>query len=70
MCRADKTFDPFVESTVDGIIAGAVTVKVIIILHNDLCVLDFSMCILELTNQSVVSFNVNRKLAQPMHSCF
>ncbi|CAH3159585.1 unnamed protein product [Porites lobata] len=29
MCRADKTFDPFVESTVDGIIAGAVTVKVI-----------------------------------------
>lgn len=45
MCRADKTFDPFVESTVDGIIAGAVTVKVIIILHNDLCVLDFSMCI-------------------------
>lgn len=29
MCRADKSFDPFAESTVDGIIAGAVTVKVI-----------------------------------------
>ena len=29
MYRADKTFDPFAESTVDGIIAGAVTVKVI-----------------------------------------
>jgi len=28
MCRADKSFDPFAESTVDGIIAGAVTVKV------------------------------------------
>lgn len=30
MCRADKSFDPFAESTVDGIIAGAVKVKVII----------------------------------------
>ncbi|XP_058940060.2 1-phosphatidylinositol 4,5-bisphosphate phosphodiesterase beta-1-like isoform X2 [Pocillopora verrucosa] len=29
MCRADKSFDPFAESTVDGIIAGAVTVRVI-----------------------------------------
>ena len=29
MCRADKTLDPFVESTVDGIIAGAVSVKVL-----------------------------------------
>lgn len=28
MCRADKSFDPFAESTVDGIIAGAITVKV------------------------------------------
>ena len=28
MCRADKSFDPFAESTVDGIIAGAVSVKV------------------------------------------
>ena len=28
MCRADKSFDPFAESTVDGIIAGAVTVRV------------------------------------------
>ena len=30
MCRADKSFDPFAESTVDGIIAGAVKVKVVI----------------------------------------
>lgn len=29
MCRADKALDPFVESTVDGIIAGAVSVKVL-----------------------------------------
>ncbi|XP_068688405.1 1-phosphatidylinositol 4,5-bisphosphate phosphodiesterase beta-1-like isoform X3 [Montipora foliosa] len=29
MCRADKPFDPFAESTVDGIIAGSVSVKVI-----------------------------------------
>ncbi|XP_015748806.1 PREDICTED: 1-phosphatidylinositol 4,5-bisphosphate phosphodiesterase beta-1-like, partial [Acropora digitifera] len=29
MCRSDKAFDPFVESTVDGIIAGSVSVKVI-----------------------------------------
>ncbi|XP_031551844.1 1-phosphatidylinositol 4,5-bisphosphate phosphodiesterase beta-1-like isoform X2 [Actinia tenebrosa] len=29
MRRPDRTFDPFAESTVDGIIAGAVTVKVI-----------------------------------------
>ena len=28
MCRSDKAFDPFVESTVDGIIAGSVSVKV------------------------------------------
>eukprot|EP00795_Rhopilema_esculentum_P013424 gene13424-4293_t len=29
MCRSDRTFDPFVESTVDGIIAGTISVKVI-----------------------------------------
>ncbi|XP_028393517.1 1-phosphatidylinositol 4,5-bisphosphate phosphodiesterase beta-1-like isoform X2 [Dendronephthya gigantea] len=29
MCRTDRSFDPFAESTVDGIIAGAVEVKVI-----------------------------------------
>jgi len=29
MCRCDRTFDPFVESTVDGIIAGTISVKVI-----------------------------------------
>ena len=28
MCRCDRTFDPFVESTVDGIIAGTISVKV------------------------------------------
>ena len=28
MRRSDKSFDPFAESTVDGIIAGAVEVKV------------------------------------------
>ena len=28
MCRSDRTFDPFVESTVDGIIAGTISVKV------------------------------------------
>ncbi|CAB3977438.1 1-phosphatidylinositol 4,5-bisphosphate phosphodiesterase classes I and II-like [Paramuricea clavata] len=29
MCRTDRSFDPFAESTVDGIIAGSVEVKVI-----------------------------------------
>lgn len=28
MCRTDRSFDPFAESTVDGIIAGSVEVKV------------------------------------------
>ena len=28
MRRSDKTFDPFAESTVDGIIAGTVEIKV------------------------------------------
>ena len=28
MCRPDRRFDPFAESTVDGIIAGTVSVKV------------------------------------------
>lgn len=28
MRRADRTFDPFAESTVDGIIAGTVEIKV------------------------------------------
>eukprot|EP00794_Sanderia_malayensis_P017475 gene17475-19222_t len=29
MCRSDRTFDPFAESTVDGIIAGTVAVRII-----------------------------------------
>ena len=29
MRRQDRRFDPFTESTVDGIIAGTVTIKVI-----------------------------------------
>jgi hypothetical protein len=37
MRRPDRTFDPFAESTVDGIIAGAVTVKV--------CKIYFKYCI-------------------------
>ena len=28
MCRTDRQFDPFAESTVDGIIAGAVQIQV------------------------------------------
>lgn len=33
MRRKDRKFDPFTESTVDGIIAGTVTVKVCIVIH-------------------------------------
>ena len=41
MCRTDRSFDPFAESTVDGIIAGSVEVKVILV---DLsCTLDCSL---------------------------
>lgn len=32
MRRKDRKFDPFTESTVDGIIAGTVTVKVCIVI--------------------------------------
>lgn len=28
MCRTDRSFDPFAESTVDGIIAGSVEIRV------------------------------------------
>ena len=51
MCRSDRTFDPFVESTVDGIIAGTISVKVrqlcLLFAHNDV------ICRLEVIRRSV-----------------
>lgn len=38
MRRKDRKFDPFTESTVDGIIAGTVTMRVRIIIQILLCV--------------------------------
>ena len=29
MCRSDRMFDPFTESSVDGIVSGTVTIKII-----------------------------------------